>query len=78
MGKSVRVAYICNGLAKCCEKPGCFRYMKPCIYICNHTWDPKYALNGRVKKPEKYPERFNLINFNDKELCYWEGDIYIP
>ena len=77
MGSEVKIAYICDGLCECSDKPGCFRHMKNVMDVCNHTFDPKHALHGPVDNPEDFPERFHKLIPND-ELCYWEGDVYIP
>lgn len=79
--RKVKIAYICDGLARCSDKIGCFRHATPGMDYCKHTWDPRHAVNGGVKKPWKYPERFHLVDNPDIESnvdIYWEGDIEIP
>lgn len=79
MGKNIRIAYICDGLAECSDKVGCFRHAKTLMDICTHTTDPKHAANGAVEDPSLYPERFHEIDpFGEEEFRYWEGDIDIP
>ena len=78
MGKGLRIVYICNGLDKCSERPGCFRCATPGFRYCRHTFNARCALNGKVRIPEKYPERFHVIELSDSEKVYWEGDVDIP
>lgn len=76
----VKIAYICNGMAHCSDKPGCFRCGLPGMMYCKHTWDPKYAANGGIKNPEKCPERFHLLENSgfDGFDVYWEGGFDLP
>lgn len=74
----MRIAYICDCMAKCSERPGCFRHNTPNLNNCKHTFDSSHALNGAVLDPWHYPERFHVVDLNDEEQIYWEGDIDIP
>lgn len=79
MGSEVKIAYLCDGMASCSEKVGCFRCMRPGIDYCTHTFDKRHAKNGAVKKPENYPDRFTKLDIpNTDEIAYWEGEIDIP
>lgn len=79
MGEEVRIAYICDGLAECSDKVGCFRHAKTLMDICTHTTDPKHAANGAVENPSLYPERFYKLDVQDEsKISYWEGEIDIP
>ena len=73
----MKIAYICDGLDHCSDKIGCYRCGKPGMDTCRHTFNPAHAKNGAVENPEDYPERFHILRPND-ELCYWEGDVFIP
>lgn len=79
MGTEVKIAYLCDGMASCSEKIGCYRCMKPGIDYCSHTFDPRHARNGAVRKPENYPDRFTKLDIpGDDRVTYWEGEIDIP
>ena len=79
MGTEVKVAYLCDGMASCSEKVGCYRCMKPGIDFCSHTFDSRHARNGAVRKPENYPDRFTkLVIPGDDRITYWEGEFEIP
>lgn len=81
MGKKVKgIAYICDGLAACSDKVGCYRLARPGISYCSHTTDRRHAKYGAVNDPEKYPDRFVKIDYPeaDEEIKYWEGEIDIP
>ena len=74
----MKVAYICDGLAKCCDRPGCFRFAKPGMDMCRHTFDPSRAKYGAVLDPQNHPLRFHVIDLDYEETVYWEGDVDIP
>lgn len=79
MGEGIKIAYICDGLAECSDKVGCYRHAKTLLDICTHTLDPKHAVNGAVDDPALYPERFHKLGVDDESnIRYWEGDIEIP
>lgn len=79
MGKKVTIAYYCDGLDKCSDKPGCYRRMHTPFKNCCHTINPKHAKFGAVSDPENYPERFVKLDvFDDTGAKYWEGEIPIP
>ena len=71
----MKIAYICDGLAACSDKVGCFRIAKPGMDYCNHTFTAKHAKNGKCKDPENHPERFHEIDLTNTETCWWEGDV---
>lgn len=79
--RKVKIAYICDGLDRCSDKIGCFRHATPGMDACKHTWNPRHALNGKIKKPEKYPDRFHALDIPEEDpetIVYWEGDIDLP
>lgn len=58
----IRVLYLCDG-------EGC-RYM--ChgeLYACEHTTDPRHAVNGACEKPELHPERF--VKYEDRFKSFY-------
>lgn len=71
----MKIAYICDGLAKCSDRPGCYRYMKTSMDCCTHTFEPAHARNGAVLDPQNKPERFHEIDLDGNETVWWEGDI---
>lgn len=78
MGKEIKTAYLCDGLAECSDSVMCFRRMVPGA-DCRHTFDYKHAANGVCGHPENYPDRFHVVDlFDGEEVCYWEGEINIP
>ena len=72
----MKIAYYCDGMDKCCEHVGCYRQLLPGMDYCRHTFDPDHAIYGKCDNPEEHPERFYIIDLNDKETCYWEGDVF--
>ena len=74
----MRVAYYCDGLDECSDKPGCYRFMYPGMDYCRHTANPDHAVYGPCEHPEEHPERFHVIDINDTETCYWEGEVFSP
>lgn len=68
----IEVAYICNGKVRNCTKVGCYyKNHGPCM----HTRNPRYAKNGTVTDPRKYPERFEHFKANHGEeviIRYYE------
>ena len=81
MGEEVKIAYLCDGLDKCSEKPGCFRCKTEGFQLCRHTLNAEHALNGLEEHPEDHPERFlhldtsTNVNMPDS---WWEYDPYNP
>lgn len=69
-----KIAYICDGHAKCSMEPGCFIREDPITWsdsICYHTLDPNHAVNGICYDPENHPERFT--GFPEfEQLKYYE------
>jgi hypothetical protein len=72
--KNNKIAYICNGYAKCSMEPGCFMREDPLCksdWCCHHTLDPKFAATPLCDNPEDYPERF--VHYPDGEnIKYYE------
>lgn len=59
-----KVAYICDGKAKCTLEPGCFARYDPVTWsdmVCRHTLDGSHAVNGICVDPENHPERFTAF-----------------
>ena len=73
----MKIAYICDGLASCSDKVGCYRLAKPGMDFCNHTFDPKHAKYGVCEHPEDYPERFHEVFGDEENIKYWEGTFII-
>lgn len=71
----MKIAYLCDGLCKCSDKVGCYRFAKAGMDYCRHTFDERHAINGPCENPENFPERFFLIDLTNTESCWWEGDI---
>lgn len=71
----MKIAYICDGKAKCSLEPCCFARFEPVTLsdvVCRHTLEEEHAVNGICSDPENHPERFTAfpefeqINFYER------------
>ena len=74
-----KIAYICDGYDKCSLEPGCFLREDPQTatdWCCNHTTNPKHAINDICDDPENHPERFVgykvTDSLGDESVRYYE------
>ena len=74
----MKIAYICDGLAACSDKVGCYRIGRPGVDCCRHTFQDSHAKNGKCIDPQNHPERFHPIDLSDQETCWWEGEVLAP
>ena len=71
----MKIAYLCNGKDECIYGPMCVYREEPWTAsddICRHTLKPEHALNGICTDPENHPERFQVIDLGDHDICFWE------
>ena len=65
----MRIAYLCNKQKSCKNSPGCYRPGTDKTITCNHTLDPRFALNGPCDDPE-HSDRFECFGdfWQEKEI----------